>query len=107
TFTWDTGKYANETSALPVGTYTLMIYDAGQSDGVSATASGGYLAAFNQFRFGMYTGQPATSLATPFQCATCNAANSRLDREILWVVFGTAAVTVGSLMGFVWNWGAV
>ena len=106
TFTWDTGKYVNETSALPVGTYTLMIYDADAPGGVSATPNAGYLAAFNQFRFGMYTGQPATPLPSAFMCATCNSA-SGLRAGALWTIVFTGSLTVTSFLWFAGGWGVV
>lgn len=106
-FTWDTGKYVNETSALPVGTYTLQVFDAAAPGGVSATASAGYLAPYNQFRFGMYTGRSSTPLATPFMCSTCNSANARMQGNVVWMVVGTASLTVASFFWFAGGWGMV
>ncbi|KAL9112336.1 MAG: hypothetical protein Q9227_003454 [Pyrenula ochraceoflavens] len=63
--TWDTGEYQRTASLngqppLAVETYTLVIYDAALS--VSATAKAGYLGAFDQYTFGMYTPQPYVPL---------------------------------------------
>lgn len=54
---WDTGAY-QKTASIPLLTemYTLIIYDADSS--VSATAAAGYLGAYSQHIFGMYTPQP-------------------------------------------------
>ena len=63
--TWDTGNYQRAASMngqppLVVETYTLVIYDAALS--VSATAKAGYLGAFDQYTFGMYTPLPYVPL---------------------------------------------
>ena len=63
--TWDTGKYqADATVPLLTETYTLLVYDAEKDPDDIAPA--GYLGAFNQFRFGMYTPQPYTPLGGKF-----------------------------------------
>lgn len=100
TFTWDTGKYANETSTLPMGMYTLLVYDAGAPDGVSATASPGYLGLYNQFHFGMYPTQSPTALATPYQCATCNSARSSMESLTVTGLVAIVAMTVASFVVF-------
>ncbi|KAI9655018.1 MAG: hypothetical protein M1831_004978 [Alyxoria varia] len=105
TFKWDTGEYADKTSALPVGTYTLIIYDADQPKGVSATPKAGYLQPYEQFRFGMYTPQAYTSLSNQYVCATCNAAMGKGEQVALSFVFGMAMVTVGSFTWFAGMWG--
>lgn len=55
--TWDTNEYqATATIPLLTETYTLVIYDAAKD--YTASPSAGYLGAFDQFTFGMYTPQP-------------------------------------------------
>ena len=106
TFTWDSNDYASSTSSLPVGTYTLLLSDADLPT-FSATASPGHLALFNQFQFGMYTGQPRVDLSTPFVCATCNAASGQLlDKQVVRVVLGMAGLTIATFTWFAGAWGA-
>lgn len=64
---WDTGAY-QKTATVPLltQTYTLIIYDAAEPAGVSATPRAGYLGAFNQYTFGMYSPQPYRGLAGEF-----------------------------------------
>lgn len=53
--TWDTGNFPEAvTSPFPVASYTLMIHDAAKD--VTDIPSAGYLGAYDQFVFGMYTG---------------------------------------------------
>ena len=95
--TWDTGAYqSTATIPLLVATYTLYIYDADSS--ISASPAAGYLGVFDQFTFGMYTPQPYTPMAD-FVCATCNSANSAMDRHTWKFLLGMVAVTV---MSFGW-----
>lgn len=104
-FTWDSNQYALSVSSLPVGTYTLLIYDAAMP-GYTATAAPGHLEPFNQFQFGMYTGQPRVDLANQYVCATCNAASGLLlDKQVLRAVFGMAGLTVATFMWFAGEWG--
>ena len=95
---WDTGNQDNITAAFPVATYTLVIHDAAKDP--TQVAAAGDLGAFNQFRFGMYTGQPYTPL-NEFKCSTCNAGASLspFERQALSVLGVTAAVTV---LSFTW-----
>ena len=58
---WDTGADATGTAPLPMGSYTLMIYDAGA--GPTAAAAAGRLGTMDNFRFGMYIPQPYTPRA--------------------------------------------
>ena len=61
-FVWDTGDF-QETATLELLTsyYTLIVYDASDEDGPEAVARSGYLAVYNQFRFGMYMPQKNTA----------------------------------------------
>lgn len=93
---WDTGDQAAVTAAYPVATYTLFIHDSARDP--TQAASAGDLAAFNQFRFGMYTGQPYTPL-NEFKCSTCNAALSLHEQQALGVIGVTAVVTI---LSFTW-----
>ena len=76
-----------------------MIYDAGAEGGISATARPGYLGTYEQFAFGMYTGQPYSDLSNPYVCATCNAAGGKMERLTWRFLVGMVACSVG---GFVW-----
>ena len=97
-FTWDTGEFQMTASTtLLTGTYTLIIHDAAKD--VSATAQAGYLAAYEQFTFGMYTPQPYVPMAD-FVCATCNAAMSSIERQTVGFMFGIVALTVLSFGWF-------
>lgn len=52
--TWDTGEYyATATNPFPVASYTLIIHDAAKD--VTDVPSAGYLGAYEQYVFGMYT----------------------------------------------------
>lgn len=53
---WDTKNTPDGQAPFLTEKYTLLIYDAESS--VTAAPRPGYLAAFNQFTFGMYTPQP-------------------------------------------------
>jgi len=96
---WDTGSYQS-TATVPLLTeiYTLVIYDVDK--GISATASPGYLAVFEQFTFGMYSPQAYTPL-NEFKCATCSSAISDMERQTLKFLLAMAAVTVFSFTWFV------
>ncbi|RMZ79636.1 hypothetical protein DV737_g3284, partial [Chaetothyriales sp. CBS 132003] len=93
---WDTGNTATMSNPFPVATYTLIIYDAAKDP--TDTASAGYLSAYDQYTFGMYTGQPYVPL-NEFRCATCNGALSMHERQLLGVVGVTALVTI---LSFTW-----
>lgn len=99
-FTWDTGAYQHTAVASPLLTeeYTLIIFDADSS--ISATAEAGYLAAFDGFVFGMYTPQPYTPLSD-WQCATCSAAVSDMDKRALGFALTMSIITVLSFTWFV------
>jgi hypothetical protein len=98
--TWDTGSYQATAVSDPLltQTYTLIIYDAASS--ISAQAQAGYLAVYDQYTFGMYTPQPYTPL-NEFQCATCSAALSDMERRALGFMIGMSLITVLSFTWFV------
>ena len=58
---WDTGADATGTAPLPMGSYTLIIYDAGA--GPTAAAAAGRLGTTDNFEFGMYIPQKYTPRA--------------------------------------------
>jgi len=95
TFTWDTGAFAAQTP-LPVGNYTLVVYDAGQDRGVSAVPAAGKLAVWRGLVFGVYTPQPYVGLENAYVCATCSAAAGRLVGGVIVGVVG------GVVVGFMW-----
>lgn len=107
TFKWDSGDF-NSKTALPVGTYTLIVYDAAAPSAQSSSPTPGFLATWNQLYFGMYPPQQYTPLADPLTvCATCNAAGSRMERLTLRFLFGMVSVTIGSLLWFAGGWGVL
>jgi hypothetical protein len=99
---WDTGDQEQYTDGFPVATYTLYIHDASRDP--TQVAAAGDLAAYNQLRFGIYTGQPYTPL-NDFKCSTCNAALSLHEQQALGVLGVTIAVTVLSFTVFANNAG--
>lgn len=99
---WDTGDQNEYTAGFPVATYTLYIHDAARDP--TQVASAGDLAAYNQLRFGVYTGQPYTPL-NEFKCSTCSAALSMYERQALGVLGVTVALTVVSFTVFAGNAG--
>ncbi|KAI1626065.1 hypothetical protein EDD37DRAFT_329739 [Exophiala viscosa] len=102
--TWDTGNFAGaNTQPFPVASYTLVVYDAASE--VTDVASAGYLAAYDQYIFGMYTGQPYTPL-NEFKCATCSGALSIHEKQAFGVLLMTAAITVMSFTWFARGFGA-
>jgi len=105
-FTWDTNAYTESVKASPlvIDQYTLIIHDSDSS--ISATADPGYLGTFNQFQFGMYTPQPYTPLASGWQCASCSAAPSDMDRRAIGFALSMCLVTVFSFTWFVTGFGA-
>jgi len=95
--TWDTGEmFATATNPFPVASYTLIIHDSSQD--ITDVPSAGFLAAYEQYIFGMYTRQPYTPL-NEFKCATCNGALSAHEKQALGVILTTAAITI---MSFTW-----
>lgn len=108
TFKWDTGKYTSATGPLPIGTYTLVIYDADAPGGVSATASPGHLGVWEQFSFGMYTKQASTLDVTYAEivCATCNSANG-LQKMTIGALLATAGITVATFSWFTGGFAAL
>ena len=99
TLKWDTGAFASE-SLLPVGTYTLIVYDADVTGGVTAIPRPGYLGTWEQFYFGMYTPQPYVGLENPYVCATCNAAGGKMERLTWTMLGGVVGVTIASFIWF-------
>ncbi|KAH9826470.1 AGA1 A-agglutinin anchor subunit [Teratosphaeria destructans] len=99
TVVWDTGAYESSVgSALPMATYTLIVYDAESS--VSATAEPGYLGVSDTFTFGMYQPQSYENSAVEYQCITCSSdAMVRMQRMTVGFVFSMAALTV---LSFTW-----
>ncbi|KAH0833702.1 hypothetical protein FOPE_03452 [Fonsecaea pedrosoi] len=101
--TWDTGEmFATATNPFPVASYTLIIHDS--SKDVTDIPSAGFLGAFEQYVFGMYTGQPYTPL-NEFKCATCNGAFSIHEKQALGVILTTSAITVLSFTWFARGFG--
>ncbi|KIW25345.1 uncharacterized protein PV07_08532 [Cladophialophora immunda] len=101
--TWDTGEmYATATNPFPVASYTLIIHDSSQD--VTDIPSAGFLGAFEQYVFGMYTGQPYTPL-NEFKCATCNGAFSIHEKQALGVILTTSAITILSFTWFARGFG--
>lgn len=98
TVLWDTGSYQQSASAqLLTNQYTLIIYDAGSS--ISATAKAGYFGVQSTFVFGMYQGQSYTPWSD-YNCATCNAAMSSIERQTWGFLFGMVAITIASFTWF-------
>ncbi|ORY63538.1 uncharacterized protein BCR38DRAFT_458638 [Pseudomassariella vexata] len=106
TYTWDTNEYKQTAVQSPLLTemYTLIIYDADSSP--SATASPGFLATFNTFRFGMYAPKPYEPLGE-WQCATCSAANGDLNQRAVGFALTMSIITVLSFTWFVVGFGAI
>ena len=99
TFIWDTGAFAKETP-LPVGSYSLIVYDSDAADGQWTQAGAGKLSAWRGGGFGMYNTQSYTPLADAYVCATCNkAAGGGMERQTWMMLVGTVGMTMG---GFVW-----
>jgi len=96
--TWDTGNYqATATQQLPMGKYTLILYDAAKS--MSATATPGYFGTYSQFTFGMYLPQPYTPLAD-YVCATCSGGISDMERQTLGFLAVMASITILTFTGY-------
>ncbi|EXJ61189.1 uncharacterized protein A1O5_11981 [Cladophialophora psammophila CBS 110553] len=101
--TWDTGEmYATATNPFPVASYTLIIHDSSQD--ITDVPSAGFLAAFEQYVFGMYTPQAYTPL-NEFKCATCNGAFSIHEKQALGVILTTSAITILSFTWFARGFG--
>ena len=97
--TWDTGATGTESQPpFAVATYTLIIYDSDSSPDAQARA--GYLGAYNQLTFGMYTPGVYSKLPNSFVCATCSGAMSSMEQHTLGFLLGTAALTVLSFGWF-------
>jgi hypothetical protein len=96
---WDTKNTPDGQAPFLTERYTLMIYDSNLT--VTATPKAGYLAAFTQFTFGMYTPQPYVPW-DQFNCANCNpnGALSQFERMTLSAIIMTTGTTLGSLLYF-------
>lgn len=106
TITWDTGAYALQTP-LPVGAYTLIVYDADAEGGATATARPGYLGTQEGLVFGVYTPQVYVPLADGYVCATCNAAGGKMERLTWGVLGGSLGVSLVSFVWFAGGWGVL
>ncbi|KAI9820252.1 MAG: hypothetical protein M1827_005874 [Pycnora praestabilis] len=100
--TWDTA--AHQTQPFLTETYTLVIYDAAKD--VTSVPQAGHLGVYDQFTFGMYIPQAYTPL-NQFQCATCSAALSDMERQALGFMLGMSVITVLSFTWFVGGLGVV
>ncbi|KIX96618.1 uncharacterized protein Z520_07884 [Fonsecaea multimorphosa CBS 102226] len=101
--TWDTGEmFATATNPFPVASYTLIIHDSSQD--ITDIPSAGFLEAYEQYVFGMYTGQPYTPL-NEFKCATCSGAFSIHEKQALGVILTTSAITILSFTWFARGFG--
>ncbi|KAH3938844.1 hypothetical protein HBH70_060320 [Parastagonospora nodorum] len=101
---WDTKNTPDGQPPFLTEKYTLIIYDAESS--VTAAPRAGYLGAFNQFTFGMYTPQPYVPW-NEYQCANCvkNGGLSLSEKSALKVMLITSGTTVASLVYFAHNFG--
>ncbi|KAF2028031.1 hypothetical protein EK21DRAFT_114236 [Setomelanomma holmii] len=101
---WDTENTPSGQAPFLTEKYTLMIYDS--SSEVTAAPRAGYLGAYSQFTFGMYTPQPYVSWGA-FQCANCvkNGALSAAEQMTLKVLLFTTGTTIASLLFFTHNFG--
>lgn len=98
-FVWDTEEQANDVeSPLMVAMYTLVIKDADAA--LTAMPDPGYLGAFNQFTFGLYTPRPYVPLSE-WTCAGCNGAISPSERQAIGFALTMSLVTIASFTWFV------
>ncbi|KAF2280211.1 uncharacterized protein EI97DRAFT_429969 [Westerdykella ornata] len=102
---WDTGAYQS-TAKVPLLTemYTLVIYDSNGSP--TDTPKAGYLGAYKQFIFGMYTPHAYVPLKD-FTCPNCNpnAAFSSMEALTLKMLGFTCMTTMASLVYFAYSFG--
>ncbi|KAJ4314396.1 hypothetical protein N0V84_008916 [Fusarium piperis] len=97
-YTWDTGKQANNVNApLVVGLYTLIIKDADMA--ISDIPDPGYLAVARTFQFGMYTPRDYVPYSE-WTCDVCNSAPG-LSHGGIAVVLTMSLVTIASFTWFV------
>lgn len=73
-----------------------QIYDSANEP--TTVPKAGYLAAFQNLQFGVYTPQPYTPL-NEFRCATCNGAMSLNEKQALKILLGTCTITI---LSFTW-----
>lgn len=92
---WDTGAYQS-TASVPLLTnmYTLIIYDSNGSP--TDTPRAGYLGAYKQFIFGMYTPQPYVPLKGSFLPQVSFLKMNGRDDELLtlWPQTGHARIAI-------------
>ncbi|RMJ08599.1 hypothetical protein BHE90_012731 [Fusarium euwallaceae] len=97
-YTWDTGKQANDVNApLVVGLYTLIIKDSDM--GISDVPDPGYLSVARTFQFGMYTPRDYVPYSE-WTCDVCNSAPG-LSHGGIAVVLSMTLVTIASFTWFV------
>ncbi|KAI8662737.1 hypothetical protein LRP88_06946 [Fusarium phalaenopsidis] len=97
-YTWDTGKQANNVNApLVVGLYTLIIKDSDM--GISDVPDPGYLSVARTFQFGMYTPRDYVPYSE-WTCDVCNGAPG-LSHGGIAVVLSMTLVTIASFTWFV------
>lgn len=101
---WDTKPEASGTAPLLTETYTLVVYDASKDE--TAIPQAGYLAAYKQYYFGMYTPQPYTGLAEGWRCATCSGAMTSMELHTLKFMLGMCMITILSFTWFAGGFGA-
>ncbi|KAM0436202.1 hypothetical protein ACHAPT_003094 [Fusarium lateritium] len=99
-YTWDTGKQAQDVEApLIVGLYTLIIKDSDMA--ISDIPDPGYLAVAKTFQFGMYTPRDYYPLSE-WTCDVCdNNSASGLSHGGIAMVLTMSLVTIASFTWFV------
>lgn len=98
TFTWDTNEQATLAShPLLTDEFTMIIKDAAAE--VTDAGEPGYLTR-TDVRIDIYTPRPYTPL-NDWNCATCSAAMSDLDKKALMFAASMGVVTVASFTWFV------
>jgi len=98
---WDTNEYqATATVPLLTETYTLIIKPANSS--MTELPRAGYLSAFSQWTFGMYSPQPYVPLSE-YECATCLNDSAAVSLHLQAGMLGTVlAVFAGTVLSFTW-----
>lgn len=98
-FIWNTDDQAND-AENPLGTdmYTLIIKDSEAS--VTDTGEPGYLGAYSNFKFGLYTPQAYTPYSQ-WTCVACSGAVPTFDMQPIKFAFTMAIVTFLSFTWFV------
>jgi len=93
---WDTSQFTDLSAPLLTQMYTLFVHDTDKAP--DAVASPGYLATFNQYRFGMYLKESYVPL-NQFKCVTCNSASALADMH---AVKGLMLMGIITSLSFVW-----